>query len=109
MSRIETLTEFNPAPDIEFDDFLKEVAQRSVSDFIRMDVEGTLVRFIAEMHKQGMDEDLTVDFSHSTSFHNGLDHPSVVLTLKVRGKEKTKFALVLTQDKKQICNFKKQG
>lgn len=108
MSRIETLTEFNPAADIEFADFLKEVAQRSVSDFIRIGIEGTLIRFIAEMNEQGLDEDITVNFSHGTHF-DGIQYPTLVLTLKAHGEHKATLVLVLSQDKKRIRNFHKQG
>jgi hypothetical protein len=99
------LTEFNPPADIEFNDFLKEVRTRAMSDFIRILVEGSIIRFIADMNQQGLDKDLTVNFSRETLHHEGVDSPTLVLALKAHGVHKTTFTLVLTQDKKRIRNF----
>lgn len=102
------LTEFNPPADIDFNDFLKEVATRAMTDLIRVDIHASIIRFIAEMHRQGLDQDLTVDFSRSTHF-DGIQHPTLLLTLKAHGEHKATFVLVLSQDKKRIRNFHKQG
>jgi len=99
------LEEFNPAPDIEFGAFLTEVRNRAISSFVAILVEGTLIRFIANMNEQGLDKDLTVAFSHSTTVYDSSVYPTLVLTLKAHGETKSVFELVLTKDKKRIRNL----
>lgn len=98
------LTEFNPPADIEFNDFLREVSIRALSDFIRVLVEGTLVRFIAQMNEQGLDKDLSVDFSKDIFNKDGINHPALVMSLKAGGEQKDSLILVLTEDRKRIRN-----
>lgn len=99
------LSEFNPPADIEFNTFLAEVRNRAVSTHIYILIEGSIIRFIAKMHEQGLDKDLTVSFSHGTYYRDCMNRPTLELSMKAHGEHKATFVLVLSRDKKRVRNF----